>query len=152
MDPDHPDQLGPKVTSTRWLANLRTLQPRKVDIGRGASELSMWGQYLVYKATPTRYDEGDLYLYDVQTRNTTPITTKGTVWGIDYPTVGRSVIGWSELTGTGVGLYDLATHRLIHSTQDGGRAFTAGRILVYVESNNGRNGTAGYRLVVDRLR
>lgn len=145
--------LAPRVTSRLWLENLQTHRGREVDRHLGASEPSIWGRHLVYKATPTRYEPGDLYLYDIPTARTTRITNHGLDWGIDTPFVGASVIAWSELSRMRVGIYDLATQHLLHpKPENGGRAYTAGHILVYVASNNGKNGTAGYRLVVAHVR
>jgi hypothetical protein len=145
--------LAPRMTSTLWLENMRTRRLREVDVHRGASELSMWGRNLVYKAAPTRYDQGDIYLYDIRKGSTQRITTQGFAWGVDSPSVGGSVITWSELARVRVGVYDLSARRILHPPPgDGGRAYTAGHLLLYVASHNGRNGANGFGLVIDQLR
>jgi len=113
----------------------------------------MWGSDLVYKAAPTRYEQGDIYLYDIQKGTTRRITIEGFAWGVDYPSVGASVVTWSELARTRVGVYALSTVKLLHpNPSGGGRAYTAGHLLLYVAENNGRNGAKGFQLVVDHLR
>lgn len=141
----------PAVSSRLWLDDLATGNLRQVETTHGASELSMWGGYLVYKGTPTRYEVGDLYLYNTRTRSTTRITKHGNVSEPEAPSVGASVVAWSELGRSRVGIYVLATHQLIH-LGNGGRAYTAGSLLVYIAAKDERHTERGFNVIIDHLR
>jgi hypothetical protein len=140
------------ASSTLWLDNLSTGRVMRIDRGKGASEANMWGRHLVYKASITRYDEGNVYLYDLASGRTSQLTHFTPPNWADAPSVGASIVVWNEVAS--VGAYDLRTQRPIPlHPSDGGRAYTAGHILVYVASTNPKAPEhSPYALVIDRFR
>lgn len=145
-------QAARPPVSTLWLEDLRTGRTRRVDVGEGASEAAMWGRYLVYKASPTRYDAGNAYLYDTASGRTQQFSHLAAPNTVDFPTVGASLVVWDGVAG--VGAYDLSTKRAVQlSPSGGGRAFTAGHVLLYVASTRpGDPAHGSWALIVDQLR
>lgn len=147
-----PGAQASTASSTLWLDYLPAGKITRIDVGKGASEASMWGPYLVYKASITRYENGNVYLYDMRSGRTTQLTNSSPRGEVDAPSVGASVVAWNGM-GT-IGAYDLATrHRISLHPGDGGRGYTAGHILIYVASTNPKAPEySPYALVIDRFR
>jgi len=141
------------ATSTLWLYDTTSRILSQLPAPHGASELNMSKNYLVYKGSPTRYETGDVYLYDLRTRRTRALTAGGATSEPETPSVGASLVTWSSLAHETVAAYDLAQGRLVKlRPETGGRPFTAGSLLIYVAPRDSTNPQRGFQLVIDRLR
>jgi hypothetical protein len=129
----------------------------------GLATIDIWGTRLVY----ARAANGDrnVYMYRTDSRKSTRITKvpggKSAGWWAADPSVGSSVVAWLQTVpgeksdmGPPIGAYDLAHGHLMSLTpSDGGRIFTAGKIMLYVASTRPKHPEgAAYALVIDRLR
>lgn len=141
----------PVFTSSLRTEDLSTGKVTSVGVRDGASEPSIWGAYLVYKGAATRYDVGNLYLYNMQNGSTVLVQRAAVT--PEAPSVGASIVTWSELGRGRVGVYQLATSRRMYvKPSDGGRSVTAGKVLLYVAPKNPTHPGRGFEVVIDLLR
>lgn len=141
----------PVFRSSLRTEDLSTGKVTSVSVRGGVSEPSIWGKYLVYKGAATRYDVGNLYLYNMQD-GTTVLVQRAAVTP-EGPSVGASIVTWSELGRGRVGVYQLASSsRMYVRPSDGGRSVTAGKVLLYVAPKNPTHPAQGFEVVIDVLR
>lgn len=128
------------VTSNVAAYDLATNQVRALSDNGRASMPQVYDHYVVWKTTATRFAYGSVYLYDLETGsgkviarddpNASPIPL-----GYDAPSIGSSGITWISSRNEKIELYHPDTEQIEVLDQGGGRAFTEGHYLIWVNDS-----------------
>ncbi|MBV9790000.1 MAG: hypothetical protein JOZ51_17570, partial [Chloroflexi bacterium] len=128
------------VTSNVAAYDLATSQLRALSDNGRASMPQVYDHYVVWKTTATRFAYGSVYLYDLTT-NTGSVIAKDdpegrpTPLGYDAPSIGSSGITWISSRNEKIELYHPESGQTEVLDQGGGRAFTEGHYLIWVNDS-----------------
>jgi hypothetical protein len=101
-----------------------------------ASMPRVWGHYVVWKATASRFAYGSIYLYDLATNTGKEIATAVPGQsGYDMPTIGARGITWLSATNDRIVLYHPENNTTEILDHGGGRAYTAGQYIAWVNNS-----------------
>lgn len=125
------------VTSNVAAYDLAGDQVRALSENGRASMPQVHGQYVVWKTTATRFAYGSIYLYDLKTGTGKVIAqddpkASPTPLGYDMPSIGSRGITWISSRNDKIELYHPDTGQSEVLDQGGGRAFTEGHYMIWV--------------------
>lgn len=128
------------VTSNVAAYDLTTNQVRALSDNGRASMPQVYDHYVVWKTTATRFAYGSVYLYDLTTGSGKVIAKddpqgRPTPLGYDAPSIGSNGITWISSRNEKIELYHPDTEQIEVLDQGGGRAFTEGRYLIWVNDS-----------------
>lgn len=128
------------VSSNVAAYDLATNQLRALSDNGRASMPQVHDRYVVWKTTASRFAYGSVYLYDLKTGsgkeiakedpNASPIPL-----GYDAPSIGSNGITWISSRNEKIELYHPESGQIEVLDQGGGRAFTEGHYLIWVNDS-----------------
>jgi hypothetical protein len=133
------------VTSNVYAYDLAADQLRTLSENGRASMPQVHDQHVVWKTTATRFAYGSVYLYDLKSGSgriiaqddpkATPIPL-----GYDMPSIGSNGVTWISSRNEKIELYHPDTGQTEVLDQGGGRAFTEGHYLIWVNDSVAQKG------------
>lgn len=128
------------VTSNVAAYDLATNQLRALSENGRASMPQVYDHYVVWKTTATRFAYGSIYLYDLKTDTGNVIAKDDpqgspTPLGYDAPSIGSRGITWISSRNEKIELYHPDTGQIEVLDQGGGRAFTEGHYMIWVNDS-----------------
>ncbi|HEX6291967.1 MAG TPA: hypothetical protein VFZ66_22465 [Herpetosiphonaceae bacterium] len=133
------------VTSNVYAYDLASDKLQALSTNGRASMPQVHDRYVVWKTTATRFAYGSVYLHDLTTGsgkevakadpNASPVPL-----GYDMPSIGGKGVTWISSRNERIELYHPDTGRVEALDQGGGRAFTAGHYLIWVNDSVAQKG------------
>ncbi|HEY0736864.1 MAG TPA: hypothetical protein VGD69_18235 [Herpetosiphonaceae bacterium] len=128
------------VTSNVAAYDLATNQVRALSDNGRASMPQVYDHYVVWKTTATRFAYGSVYLYDLKTGSGKVIAkddpqASPIPLGYDAPSIGSNGVTWISSSNEKIELYHPDTEQIEVLDQGGGRAFTEGHYLIWVNDS-----------------
>lgn len=125
-----------------WMLNLKSGNKWEISAGDGWHEMlpSIWGDFVVWEDWRNGYGLGDIYLYNLKTKETRQITSDPKAQG--KPDIYNDIIVWHDKRHDNwdIYLYNLTTGEERRLTDDPADQFSPviyGNYIVWVDARNG---------------
>ena len=133
------------VHSDVYLYRVSTGEHQALSHDGRASMPGIAGQHVVWKTTASRFAYGSIYLYDLETNTGKEIASANpnlqpVQQAYDAPSIGDRGVTWLSSTNDKIELYRLEDGSTQVLDQGGGKAYTAGHYVVWVNDSVTKKG------------